>query len=74
MESLKFFFIELLKKKKEILHLSNLSVLINDPFIFFFMCIFLFVLTSIVTYLYCFCKSYEWKRGTKVYKMSRKVK
>ncbi|GAW83083.1 hypothetical protein PGO_133550 [Plasmodium gonderi] len=74
MESLKHVFQELLKKKDQLFQCTKLSVLLSDPFTFFFMCIFLFILTSVMTYLYCFCKGYETRRSPRVHKMSKKVK
>ncbi|SCP02804.1 conserved Plasmodium protein, unknown function [Plasmodium malariae] len=74
MEFLKSYFDKILKKKGGKFNLSNLSEQLNDPFTFFFMCIFLFVFVSLITYLYCFCKSYDNKKGSKVHKMSKKVK
>ncbi|GAB68560.1 hypothetical protein PCYB_134340 [Plasmodium cynomolgi strain B] len=84
MEFLKNMFQELLKKKDQLMQCSKLSVLLSDPFTFFFMyvnkkhalimCIFMFVLTSIMTYLYCFCKGYETRRSPRIHKMSKKVR
>ncbi|CAA9990475.1 conserved Plasmodium protein, unknown function [Plasmodium knowlesi strain H] len=74
MEFVKNIFQELLKKKDQLMQFSKLSVLLSDPFTFFFMCIFLFFLTSIMTYLYCFCKGYEKRKSPRVHTMSKKVK
>ncbi|ANQ10452.1 Uncharacterized protein PCOAH_00050020 [Plasmodium coatneyi] len=74
MDFVKNIFQELLKKKDQLMEFSKLSVLLSDPFTFFFMCIFLFVLTSIMTYLYCFCKGYEPRKSPKVHQISKKVK
>eukprot|EP00366_Plasmodium_knowlesi_P003367 XP_002260864.1 hypothetical protein, conserved in Plasmodium species [Plasmodium knowlesi strain H] len=88
MEFVKNIFQELLKKKDQLMQFSKLSVLLSDPFTFFFIafltvclppsvfprCIFLFFLTSIMTYLYCFCKGYEKRKSPRVHTMSKKVK
>ncbi|KJP85155.1 hypothetical protein AK88_05220 [Plasmodium fragile] len=74
MEFLKNIFQELLKKKDQLIQCSKLSVLLSDPFTFFFMCIFLFILTSLMTYLYCFCKGYEPRKSSRIHNMSKKVK
>ncbi|SOV82492.1 conserved Plasmodium protein, unknown function [Plasmodium sp. gorilla clade G3] len=63
MNILKFSLIPLFYKKDDFFQISKYMLSLKDPFIFFFLCIFFFILCTLITYIYCFFKSYELKKN-----------
>ncbi|SOV18787.1 conserved Plasmodium protein, unknown function [Plasmodium sp. gorilla clade G2] len=66
MNILKFAFIPLFYKKDYFIELTKYMLSLKDPLIFFFLCIFFFIFCTLITYIYCFFKSYDLnKNGNK---------
>ncbi|CRG95652.1 conserved Plasmodium protein, unknown function [Plasmodium gallinaceum] len=74
MKLLKSILYKVLKKNDNFFHFSKLLLAIKDPFIFFFLCLFLFVLTSLITYIYCLLKSYKSNKDMRIHNINEKSK
>ncbi|SOV18739.1 conserved Plasmodium protein, unknown function [Plasmodium sp. DRC-Itaito] len=63
MNILKFSFIPLFYKKDNFVELTKYMLSLKDPLIFFFLCIFFFFFFTLITYIYCFFKSYDFNKN-----------